>query len=317
MTDKDVGGLFAHTLASLLHSGEHGVAGYGALTIGESADRYVVRHLEAHALGGIHNAYGSVVVDGKESIRVIIFFQQFGGYCFCVRTIVAEEPQLFVKFNPMTLKGVLISVEPVLGYFKSHWRTEESNTLATGFDEMAYSIICSLIVIHHHSVGIHTSANTVIKHQWNTILQKLVEVVILGCILCLRHYDAAYLVLIERLTYLHLAFIFLITLCNHDAIVPCPGLFLDTGKDCGEIVVGQFGHDNPDNLRLHHLAVAQRLCKEVGEKVVLLGILLYGTPFLLADSWRVLERSRHCCHRGVKLACNVLHCQLNILFHCY
>ena len=164
MTDKDVGGLFAHTLASLLHSGEHGVAGYGALTIGESADGDVVRHLEAHALGGIHNAYGSVVVDGKESIRVIIFFQQFGGYYLCVRAIVAEECQLFVKFNPMTLKGVLISVEPVLGYFKSHWRTEESNTLATGFDEMAYSIICSLIVVHHHSVGIHTSANTVIKH---------------------------------------------------------------------------------------------------------------------------------------------------------
>ena len=66
MTDKDVGSLFAHTLASLLHSGEHGVAGYGTLTIGESADGNVVRHFETHALGGIHNAYGSVVVDGKE-----------------------------------------------------------------------------------------------------------------------------------------------------------------------------------------------------------------------------------------------------------
>ena len=106
MTDKDVGSLFAHTLASLLHSGEHGVAGYGTLTIGESADGNVVRHFETHALGGIHNAYGSVVVDSEKCIWVIIFFQQFGGYYLCVRTIVAERRPLFVKFKPMKLKGL-------------------------------------------------------------------------------------------------------------------------------------------------------------------------------------------------------------------
>ena len=68
MTDEDVGSLLANTLAALLDCGEHGIAGNGPLTIGEAAYRNIVRHLQSHSLGCIHNTYGSVVVDGEKCI---------------------------------------------------------------------------------------------------------------------------------------------------------------------------------------------------------------------------------------------------------
>ena len=74
MTDEDVGSFLANTLAALLDCGEHGIAGNGALTIGESAYRDVIWHLESQALGGIHDTYGSVVVDGEERIGAVFPF---------------------------------------------------------------------------------------------------------------------------------------------------------------------------------------------------------------------------------------------------
>ena len=72
MTDEDVGSFLTHLDATLFDGGQHGVTGYGTLAIGEATDADVLRYLETHALGGIENADGSVVVDGKEGIRSVV-----------------------------------------------------------------------------------------------------------------------------------------------------------------------------------------------------------------------------------------------------
>ena len=256
MTDKDVGSLFAYTLSALFHSGEHGVAGYGALTIGESADGDVVGHLEPHSLCGIHNTYGSIVVDGEEGVRTVFALQQFGGDYLGIGAVVAEAHQCVVGLNTVALQCIHIPVVAVFGNLECHWRAIECNALASGLNEMGDGVVCALIVVHHHAVGIHTCADAVVEHQWHSALQQLVEVVILGSILGLRHDDAAHLIFIERLAYPHLSLVFLVTLCNHDAIVSCPGLLLDSGKYSGKIVMSQLGYNHPDNPRLHHLTVA-------------------------------------------------------------
>ena len=68
LVDEDVGGLFAHLFAALFYRRQHRLAGYGPLTVREAADGNVLRHPVAHALAGIENADGRIVVDGEERI---------------------------------------------------------------------------------------------------------------------------------------------------------------------------------------------------------------------------------------------------------
>ena len=64
----------------------------------------------------------------------------------------------------MSLQCILITVISVFGDFESHWRAIESNALASCLDEMGDGIVGTLIVVHHHAVGIHTGADAVVEH---------------------------------------------------------------------------------------------------------------------------------------------------------
>ena len=114
MTYQNVGSLLAYLFSALLHSSEHGVAGYGTIAVGETTDTDILGHLESHALGSVHNTYGCIVVDGKESIRAIFRHQQIGGDGFCIGTIVADTGDALIVNKPMLQQGILISVETIL-----------------------------------------------------------------------------------------------------------------------------------------------------------------------------------------------------------
>ena len=114
VVDEDVHRLFAHHVAALFDGGQHGVAGYCALAVGESADGNVVRHVESHALGCIENADGRVVVDGKEGVGTVFAAQHMGRQLFGIGTVVAGVLQRVVVFQPMPDDGIVVSVEPVL-----------------------------------------------------------------------------------------------------------------------------------------------------------------------------------------------------------
>ena len=95
---------------------------------------------------------------------------------------------------------------------------------------MRHGVECALVVVNHHSVGVHSGADTVIEDKRHPVFKQLVEMVILHCVLGLRHDDSANPVLIERLANLHLALIFFVALRHHDAVVPCPSFLLYTRK---------------------------------------------------------------------------------------
>ena len=114
MTYQDVGSLFADLHATLLDGGQHRVAGNGAVTVGETAYRHVVRDFQPHALGSVHDADGRVVVDGKEAVRAVVALQHFRRYGLSIGTVVADACQRLVKCQPMLQQGILIAVKAVL-----------------------------------------------------------------------------------------------------------------------------------------------------------------------------------------------------------
>ena len=97
----------------------------------------------------------------------------------------------------MLEQGIAISIETVFGYLEGHGRTIEGYALATCFDEVADSIIGSLIVIHYHTTGVYTRAYTVIEHKGQATVEQTLEMVEIDGVFGLRNNDAAYLILKE------------------------------------------------------------------------------------------------------------------------
>ena len=56
----------------LVYGGKGRVAGHGALSVGKSAHADVFGNAEALALGRLENAYGGIVINGKEGIGSVV-----------------------------------------------------------------------------------------------------------------------------------------------------------------------------------------------------------------------------------------------------
>jgi len=114
------GSLFAHLMAALLNSCQHGVAGYGALAISETADSDILWHSESHVLGGIENANGRVIIDGKEAVGRSISLQYMRRDSLCIGTVIADICQFWIILQIMLAQGILVAIEAVLRYLHRH-----------------------------------------------------------------------------------------------------------------------------------------------------------------------------------------------------
>ena len=133
----------------------------------------------------------------------------------------------------------------------------------------------------------NASANTVIEYDGHTSINELLEVLILLCILCLRYDDATHLVLKKHPAQLDFALVVLTTLSHHNLVTVGRGLFFNTFKDRGKVVVYQFGDDDSDDLLRLHTTMAQRLCQYIGCKVMFTRVPLYYFTSLCRDTRRV------------------------------
>ncbi len=91
MVYEDVDGLLTHHVATLLHGSKLRVAGNGSLAIGEAANADVLRDAEPHTFSRIEDAYGRIVVDGKEGIGAIRAVLDFRRYHLCLAPFVADK----------------------------------------------------------------------------------------------------------------------------------------------------------------------------------------------------------------------------------
>ena len=103
---------------------------------------------------------------------------------------------------------------------------------------------------------------------------------ILLCVLGLRHDNAAHLVFIERLADAYLPFKSLLTGGHQYAIALGRGFLLNAFQYGCEVVVHKVGNDDSDEFLRFYLRVAQRLGYDVRCEVMLTGILLNGSPSL-------------------------------------
>ena len=306
--DENLGGLLAYTLAALLDGGEHGVAGNGTLSVGESADAHVLRHTKPSVLHGVENADGGVVVDGEVAVRRGVKCHEVGGNQLGVGTVVAYADDGFIYLHTVFQQGVFIAVVTVLGNLQLHGTAVVSYTLAAYLDEVAHRIVGTHVVIYHHATGVDTRANTVVEHDGDVRVDEFLEVLVVVRVLGLGHDDATHLLPMEHLADTYLALIHLVAQCHHDVIATRHGRLFNTRQDAGEIVVGKLRHDDANDLRRHDASMAQSLADGIRIKVVFASILLDDfTPFL-ADAWRIFQCTRHSGHADAKLACDVFHC---------
>ena len=80
-------------MSALFYGGEHGVAGDGPLSVSKSTDADVGGNLISKPFHGIHDADGSIVVYGKESIRMVAFLHYLRSDYLSIGTVVAESCQ--------------------------------------------------------------------------------------------------------------------------------------------------------------------------------------------------------------------------------
>ena len=214
----------------LINGGEHGVASQCPLSVGKSAHRHLVGHFQSHALGGVHDAYGCIIVHGKEGIRAVVAAEHFGRNQFGIITVVAGAHHTSIGIDVVLEQGIAPAVVSVLGYFQIHRRAIEGNAPATRADEVFNSREGSHVIVHHHTVGIQACANTVVKNQWQPPVDQFLEMGIFRCAFGLRHNDAAHLVVVERTAYLHLLLIPLLALRHHEPVATTARLFVDAAE---------------------------------------------------------------------------------------
>ena len=178
MRDEDAGCFFAHPYSPLFHGGEHGVAGLGAVAVGEATDGYVFGYPEAHALGGVEYAHGRIIVHGEEGIGGILLSQQLWGNQLSVGSVVADAYKALVSLQSVFGDGVAVAVVPVFGNLHGHQRAVVGNAAATGLYEVRDGVERTRVVVHHHSTAFHARANAVVKHKWHAVVQQILEMLV-------------------------------------------------------------------------------------------------------------------------------------------
>ena len=197
MADENVGCLLAHTDAPLLDGGEHGVAGNGSLAIRKAADADILGHSQSHALYGIENANGGIVVHSEEGIGILVAVEHIGCDELRVLTVVTMARHSVVEGQAVIQQRILIAIETVLADFQVHLRTVVGNVATTCLDEMCHSVVGTHIVIDDDATGIHTRADAVVENQRHTSIYQPLEVLIVLRVLGLGNDDATNLVLVE------------------------------------------------------------------------------------------------------------------------
>ena len=274
-------------MTTLLDGGQHGIAGHGTLTVGETTDADVLGHTEPSTLHGIEDADGCIVVDGKESVRPMLQSQDLWRQSLGIGTIVADTDDLVVDAQTVFQQRVLIAVETVFRDLELHGRAIESNTLAARFDQITDGIIGPHVVVDHHTAGVHTRTDTVVEHQGDASIDESLVVLVVTGVLGLRRDDTTDLVTEEVLADMGLALVLLATEGHHDTIAAIGCSLLDARQHRHEIIMGELRHDDANDALGHHSAVAQGLANGVGIEIMLAGKLLDGLTTLLADAWRV------------------------------
>ena len=292
LINKDVGGLLAHTLAALLHGGEHGVAGDGPLAVGESADTHVVGHTVAHALHCLQDSDGRVVVDGEEAVGTRFHVHDGWRYHLGVVAVVADAHVLLAHLQSVFYQCVVVAVEAVFGNLHRHGRVVAHDVAASRLDEMLHGRESAHVVVNNHARRVHTCANAVVEHEGYTGLHEFLEVVVLLRVLGLRHDYAAYLIFIESFADFLFALVALVALSHDDEVSPRVGLLLDTTENRGEVEVGELGQDDTDELGRFYAGVAQLLADNIRKEVVLTGLGLYLLTAFLADARIVAQSTR-------------------------
>ena len=302
-------------MAALFDSCQHRVTGYSSLTVGKATDADILWHAEPHVFGGIQDADGSIVVDGKEAIGRRVFLQHVWRDSLCVGTVVTDVCQLRVILQPVFAEGILIAVETVLRNLQIHLRAIKGNTRTTGLYQIADRVEGSHIVVDNHTTGIHARTYSIIEHEWQTIVEQHLEMLIAMGVLRLRNNDATHLILIERATDIHLPFITLTTMSHQDAIAATGCFFLNACQYRREIEMGKLRDDNAYHLHWLLTRETQQARNDIRCEIMLTGILLNQRTALLRDARRVLQGTRYRGHRDSQLAGYILHCQRCCFFH--
>ena len=162
--DEDVGGLLAYADAPLLNGGEHGVAADGTLTVGEAADADILWHPQPHALHGIEDADGRLVVHGEERIGVVVAIEHVGRDKLRCLAVVAIAGEALVEGEAVTQQCVLVAVVAVLRDLEVHLRPVEDDATTSRLNEVGHCVEGTHIVVDHHTAGVHTRADAVVEH---------------------------------------------------------------------------------------------------------------------------------------------------------
>src|SRR3712207_7018669 len=96
LSHEDAGCFLAHSFAPLLDRSQHGVAGDGPLSVGETADTHVLGHPKSQPLGRVQYADSRVVIHREERVRARLDSQYVGRYDLGGGQIVAIAYQMLI-----------------------------------------------------------------------------------------------------------------------------------------------------------------------------------------------------------------------------
>ena len=178
-SDENVCSLFAYCHSTLFYRSEHRIASLGSVAIGKAADTDVIRHIEAHSLGSIENAYRRIIIDGEESIRMIFLPQYLWCNHLCLGTVVTDSHPVGVLLQSVLHQCIMITVITVLGDFQIHRRTVEGYLLAARIHQMGNGGKGTHIVIYYHSGAVHARTDSIVEDERHAIVHQLLEMCVL------------------------------------------------------------------------------------------------------------------------------------------
>ena len=144
-------------------------------------------------------------------------------------------------------QGIAVAIIAILRYLQLKRPSVEGDSPTACINEIGNSIKSTHIVINNDTAGVETRTDTVIEHNGNVRVYKLLEMFIATSVLSLRDDDATHFLAMKHLADACLALVLFVTQCHHNIIPARDSRLLYACENTREVVVRELWYDDSNN----------------------------------------------------------------------
>ena len=269
VVEEEATGGLTHEGGLVGDGGEAGGDVLGMGIVGEADEGDIVGDAEAHLGDGVVGSEGDDVVEGEDGVGPVGAVEKgpdgLGGD---VEVDFATGDEGAVDGHAGIAQGLEVAVLTANDHVEMVGTTDEGDTTATGFEEVLGGLIGCFVAVGLDGGEELGEAGAGEEDEGDTHLGYLLEVAIVGGVLCKTGQNSLD-VKVDKVVYgAYLGLHVLMTVGTDDAIALTGGLLFDAIENGTEEVADEIGYDNADDLGL---LMAQGAGKRIGTVVELLG----------------------------------------------